>query len=103
MLLGNSDTFPALKIYTNEMVQLRYNIREVKKEDRTSFDYDFIEVPLVYDRNLLIKKIIENKYSKDDEIALLNNNYLNPGNEEYLEYQTYRAFAKTIATEIMER
>lgn len=102
-MLSSSDSYPVLKVYTNELVQLRYNIVEIEKEGKTSYNYDYIEVPYVYDRNLLIRKIIETKYSKDDEIALLNNNYLDPGNEEYLQYQAYRSYAKMIATEIMER
>jgi len=98
---ANSDTLPKKFEKSNNKIQFRYNITEVEKLDettgksRTCWYYDYVEVNKT-DRDTLIKAMIHDKFSIDDEIALINNKFKGDvkGNDEYAEYQNYRDTVK---------
>jgi len=105
---GNSDIQPKIIVKSNDKTQVRYNILEVTKEDmnrepRISFDFDYVEIEGELTREKIIIAIIANNHSKDDELALINNEIANPGTKEYAEYQLLRTNAKAIASEILKR
>jgi hypothetical protein len=100
---GNSDTYPEIIEKSNNKTQIRYNILEVTKQDingenRISFDFDYVEIDDELTRGKIIDAIISNIYSKSAEIALINNEIINPGNSEYARYQILRTNAKEIST-----
>jgi len=104
---GNSDKQPKIIVKSNGKTHIRFNILETTKEDMTgesrlSYDFDYVEIEGELTRNKIIIAIISNSYSKDDEIALINNEIANPGILEYKEYQLLRTKAKEIADELIE-
>ncbi len=106
-MIGESDKYPKINVKSNGKIQVRYNILEVIKEDinrepRTSFNFDYIEIEGELTRAKIINAIIESIYTKDRELAMINNEIANPGTSEYAEYQVLRTNAKKVATEVME-
>ena len=104
---GNSDTYPEILAKSNNKTQIRYDILEITKEDmnrepKISFDFEYIEISGELTSPKIIDAIITNIYSKDAEIALINNEIENPGTSEYKEYQLLRIHAKEIAKEVAE-
>jgi hypothetical protein len=97
---SNSDRIPERITQSAGKFQIAYNITEVVKEDRTSYDYDYVAVDEVT-RAKIINAIIAEVHSPDAELALINNELASPGTEEYAEYQALRAFAKSVADEVM--
>jgi hypothetical protein len=84
----------------------RYNYQEVTIKDdmteleRLAWQFDFVLVDKL-DRSVIIDAIIAAKYSKSDELALINNKGLTPeGADEYSKYQAYRVQAKAWADEL---
>jgi hypothetical protein len=99
---GNSDTYPNRIEQSNNKTQIRYDVEEVVREDRTSYDYNYVEIIGEVTRAKIINAIIENTYSKDAEIALINNKLSNQesGESEYSVYQLLREHAKEVALDI---
>ena len=87
--------------------RINFDVEEKTKEDmngsHTYFEYTTAVSPTL-ERGDVITAIIRTKYSSDDEFALLNN--LNKGGtkyeQEYADYQAFRARAKEIAGEVSE-
>lgn len=102
---GNSDTYPDRFKRRNGKTHFRYNIESVEKQDmeetRQSYDYDYIVIEGEITRSKLIDGIISDKYTKDAEIALINNEIASPGTQEYADYQALRTHAKEIANEVL--
>ena len=104
-MIGNSDTYPEIIVKTNGKTQVRFNIVETTKEDinnesRICYNFEYVEIEGELSRNKIISAIINNSYSMEAEIALINNELSNLGTNEqieYAEYQTLRALAKTVA------
>jgi len=99
---SNSEHYPELTIQSNGKTQINYDISEVTKEEmdgkkRQSYDYDYVEVEGEVTRAKVIDAVISNIHSKDAELALINNELVNPGTLEYKEYQALRVKAKKIA------
>ena len=98
---SNSDHYPEQIIKSNGKTQIRYDIEKVTREDmngsRTSYDYTYVEVSGEVTRAKIIDAIISSVYTKDVEIAMINNQLTSPGTKEYAEYQALRVKAKEIA------
>lgn len=92
----NSDHAPNQFTESREKLFFNFNIVESEKTDeqgliRTVFDYESVEVK-DKSRNSLIKAVIKNTYSLEDEIALINNNDV----VEYAAYQDFRTDVKAM-------
>ncbi len=81
------------KLFVNCNVEQRTVTGENGMEDRTEFAYDSVEVDNT-DRSTLIAGVMQARYNKDHEIALLNAHLLGTKPEEWDAYQVYRTAAK---------
>ena len=109
---SSSDHYPEITIQSNGKTQVRYNITQVTKimmdKEHQCYDFDYVEVDGELTRAKIIDAIIAAQFTKDAEIALINNeialikNAINsPGTEGYKEYQLLRKKAKEIAAVII--
>ena len=73
----------------------------VSKDDQGNDDFNYqtahVNGEPTYD--LLVKSIIADKYTVDDEIALINNFNSDKDVQDYVEYQQFRELAKWVARE----
>ena len=101
---GSSETTPEITIQSNGKTQIRFDIepfiRTMMDKEQSGYNYDYVEIEGELTRAKIIDAIIADTYSKDAEIALINNEISNPGTEEYKVYQTLRVKAKEIASAI---
>jgi len=81
------------KLFVNCNAVERTITGEEGQPDRTEFVYDSIEVADL-DRSTLIAGVMQARYSKDHEIALLNAHLLGTKQEEWDAYQAYRTTSK---------
>jgi len=81
------------KLFVNCNVEERIVTGEEGQPDRTEFVYDSMEVANL-DRSTLIAGVMQARYSKDHEIALLNAHLLGTKQEEWDAYQAYRTASK---------
>lgn len=106
MKTGQSVQKPEEVVVTNNKFQIRYGITPFEKLDgffvKKGYTYSYVEVDELT-RNSLINAIIENTYTKDAEIALINNELAKSGSSEYKNYQKLRQKAKDIATHILNK
>lgn len=93
---------PALVDLKNGKFQFIYNQEEVTKPDpegalKTFWEYDYIEVTGC-EEAIIIAALIHQRFSLDDEIALINNFNLGTQAEidEYNTYQQYRSSIKEL-------
>jgi len=101
-MIGNSYTYPEITIKSNNKTQIRFNIiettyQDINNESHISYNFSYVEIEGEVTRDKIISAIIRNTHSIDAEIALINNELLNPNNDEYIEYQTLRTLAKSVA------
>jgi hypothetical protein len=106
IMKSNSDNIPNRFTESNGKVQFAYNITEVEltgldEEPRTAYNYDYVEVEKGYTRSTLIDALIESRYSKADEIAIINNFNIDKDVAEYTDYQAFRAECKAIVDEAL--
>jgi len=100
---GNSDNYPKVVSKSAGKFQICYDIEKVEKKSdidvkgRISYDYSYVEIVGELTKPKIINAIIADVYSSDAEIALINNELLTPGMEEYKEYQRFRVHAKEVA------
>lgn len=101
---SSSDQIPEITEKSNGKVQIRFNIepftRTMMDKEQTGYNYEYVEINGEITRAKIIDAIISNTYSKDAELACINNEISNPGTEEYKEYQLLRKKAKEIAAAI---
>lgn len=102
---SNSNNYPKVISQSAGKTQIAYDIIEVEREDidkrvRKSFDYTYVNVEGELTVGKIVNAIIMDTYSKDAEIALINNELANPGTKEYAEYQSLRTKSKEIAGSI---
>ena len=102
---ANSDSYPQAIEKSAGKTQVRYDIKEVTRIDMDknsyiSYDFSYVEIKGNLTREKIINAIIENEYTKDAEIALINNEIANEGTSEYTDYQNLRAQAKILADSI---
>ena len=98
---AQSDSIPERFVKSRGRVQFNYNIHEITVEDmdgttRTAYEYDYVELEGDVTRSKLIDAVISDKFTKDAEIALINNYLINKDVAEYDAYQAFRAEAKGI-------
>jgi hypothetical protein len=98
----NSDHSPKQFTKSKGKLFFNYNIVESEKTDenetRTVFDYDSVEVKNK-DKNTIIAAIMRDRYSIDEEFALINNKFkLGKIDPEYDDYQSTRDSIKNIAS-----
>lgn len=103
---GNSDIYPVIVIESASKTQVRYNILEAVRDDidgklHPSFDFDYIEVEGELTKAKIIDSIISEVYSKSAELALINDELVNSGTEEFRLYQAIRAKAKSVADSVI--
>lgn len=79
--------------FVNCNVEERIVTGEEGQPDRTEFVYDSMEVANL-DRSTLIAGVMQARYNKDHEIALLNAHLLGTKQEEWDAYQAYRTASK---------
>lgn len=94
-----SSVSPEFLVQSNGNVYLNCNVQvQVVDEgtdlERTEFTYDTVLVTSV-DRGSLISAAMQAKYTKDQEIAILNSHLLGTKPEAWDEYQLYREACKT--------
>jgi len=103
-----SDTRPAASYTSNGKTVFPFNIVETEVTDmetnkkRIQFEYDEARVEGEITHEKIIRAGIAARYSVEDELATINN-YLADKvkyEAEFLEYQTVRASAKSVATAI---
>ncbi len=67
----NSDNYPQkIQSLGNDKYHINFNIKEVERDERTSYDYETVVVSS-NERVELIKALIAHKYTIEDEIKLL--------------------------------
>ncbi len=96
---ARSVTSPSVVEFLGNRYRLNYNIEQVlDSENNEVFEWDFIEVH-DFKKGVVVAELIRQRYSLDDEIALINNYNLNSAlyEQEYQEYQDYRNECKSIA------
>ena len=82
--------------------QVNYNVSKKEREGIVVYEYDTVTVDKL-DYSHIIRKLIAERYSIEDELALINNHIADPAMYEgrYNEYQSYRAECKLLATQIL--
>jgi len=102
---ANSNHNPGTFTESREKIHYNYNIVQSEKTDehgtRTVFDYDYVEVKSKSKADI-IKAVMADKYSLEDEIALINNK-LGGKAEHLIEYDAYTAVRDSIKTLEIER
>jgi hypothetical protein len=96
---ANSKDYPPKYIDLGLTKQVNYNISQREDElGDISYDYNYIIVKS-FDYNEIIRELIKQKYSVEDEIAIINNNTLDSDlyGEEHSNYHDYRLECKNIA------
>ncbi len=81
-------------------VRIAWNIHQetintLDDQQETQWVYNEAVIHPLDTRDVIIRKIIASVHSLEDEIALINNQNIEP--EEYAAYQAFRATAKTLA------
>lgn len=109
MKQGYADSAPDLIRYKGETIRVYYDVVEEEYTDpmiedvKIRYKFSYVDILPSYTRGQIIDALISNPYSKDTEIALINNELTSPGTEAYAEYQIVRQHAKDIATLVLAR
>jgi len=97
---ANSNNHPGTFTESRENLQYNYNIIQSEVTDeqgtRTVFNYDYVEVKSK-SKTDIIKAVMRNKYSLEDEIALINNK-LGGKAKHLIEYDAYTAVRDSVKT-----
>ena len=108
MKTGQSTSYPLDTELSNGFTQVRYDISPFTKKSMmgegdtmTGFSYSYIEVSGELTRAKIIDGVISNIYTKDAELALINNEIATPGTQKYADYQALRVHAKEVALSIV--
>jgi len=91
---ANSDTRPANFTESKGKLFFNFNIVESQIEEEGSirivFNYEYVEVQ-GKDRTSLIRAILNDRYTLEDEIAIINN-YSRDKDKYAIEYDAYQSF-----------
>jgi len=91
---ANSDTYPERFIKSRGKTFFNFNIVESQIEEEGSirivFNYEYVEVQ-GKDRTSLIRAILNDRYTLEDEIAIINN-YSRDKDKYAIEYDAYQSF-----------
>lgn len=88
----------------NGQYMFTYNHQLVVEADgHESYEFDYIQLPLPVNRDKLIAGLIEQRYSKDHQIAILFNkdDGIQDHAEEYAVYQEFRQEIKRVVDETL--
>lgn len=98
---ANYDQMPSpIEPVGNGSFLINYNIEEVTKEDRTSFDCDQVLIWNEPTREKIISAIVREKYSQDHVEAITANYLAGHDTQELAAFQVYREVAKKVASGI---
>ena len=70
-------------------------------EEETNYSYQQIVVPVNSSRDHIIAAIINDRYSRDDQLATLANKDDLTHQQEYKEFQKFRKFTKELIKEVI--
>jgi len=105
MKTGQSGVAPQKVLQSNGKWQIAYDILPFEKETfgsvQKGFSYSYAEIDGPLSRSSIIDAVISNEYTKDAEIALINNQINGSDTGEYAGYQAVRAKAKAIAADVI--
>ena len=97
IMRNNSDIRPDTFIDLGGRYMFNFDVAERTNDDgQVSFDFQSVIIPLK-EKDEIVKAIIHDRYTLDDEIALVNNFNAGANIDEYNLYQSYRTYAKSIA------
>ena len=101
---GHSNERPPKMADLGGRTLFNYDIVERVDGETPGFSFKTICVIGTVDRDKLIRALISERFSIENEIALINNYIAQPANyeQEYQDYQLYRSICKTIATQLIE-
>ena len=95
MKLTSDAKYPSVLDLGDGRYQFTYNQEEVERDGQIVNEFDHIQLPLPVNRDKLIAALLELRYSKDHQIAILFNK--DDGTQEHAdEYATYQAFRQEI-------
>jgi len=102
---ANSNERPPSSIDLGGRTQFNFDIEELAAEEGALFQYKHIIVTGEASRTAIIRSLIAEHYSLEDEIALINNHTADPVEyeNEYTNYQNLRAECKITATQLSQR
>jgi len=82
--------------------QVNYNVSERECEGVVMYEYDTVTIDKL-DYSHIVRKLISERYTIEDELALINNYIADPAmyEDRYNEYQSYREECKLLATQIL--
>lgn len=95
MKLTSDAKYPPVLDLGDGRYQFSYNQEDVERDGQIVNEFDHIQLPLPVNRDKLIASLIEQRYSKDHQIAILFNK--DDGSQEHAdEYAAYQAFRQEI-------
>ena len=100
---ANSKHYPPKYIDLGLTKQVNYNVTSKQDEiGETSYDYDYVIVN-TFTYKEIIRALMLERYSLGDELAIINNNYLDSltYGQEHADYHVYRLECKNIAKALM--
>jgi organic radical activating enzyme len=96
--MNNSDTTPKkIQQLGQNLYAINFNIQQVEREERTSYDYETVVVSSK-ERVELVKALIAHKYTIEDEIKLLYRGQ----QEQIKEHEEYVAWCKEYVDALVE-
>ena len=103
MKLTSNAKFPPVLDLGDGRYQFTYNQEDVERDGEVVNEFDHIQLPLPVNRDRLIAALIEQRYSKDHQIAILFNkdDGIQDHAEEYTAYQAFRQQIKNIVDETL--
>ena len=98
MKLTSDAKFPPVLDLGDGRYQFTYNQEDVERDGAVVNEFDHIQLPLPVNRDRLIAALIEQRYSKDYQIAILFNkdDGIQDHAEEYATYQEFRQEIKRV-------
>ena len=98
MKLTSDAKFPPVLDLGDGRYQFTYNQEDVERDGAVVNEFDHIQLPLPVNRDKLIAALIEQRYSKDYQIAILFNkdDGIQDHAEEYATYQEFRQEIKRV-------
>ena len=90
-----------LSSFSDELPAYQPDIETIEEE--TNYSYQQIVVPVNSSRDHIIASIINDRYSRNDQIALLANkdDEVTIHQQEYQQFQIFRNFTKKLITEVI--
>lgn len=93
---ANHDVQPVLMEQISIGYLVRWNLEEITVDGETRWQWDEAISPTrTYDD--VVSALIHAKYTLDQEIATINNHLVGQDEDEWLEYQAWRTWAKDYA------